>query len=400
MTLIPFAKQNLRLNEALPFGLRDAGGRLLLSAGTRIAHEEALTGLLAGELFADETESSEWRRRLAGAMDAKMLQNASLQEITQARPDAEREKKAAREPSLSEQWSEAVLILDAALRDVHPATPWLQRLLAVHERALRLYERKPDASLYWLIYQAGNSTQHYSSSHALLCMLMARDTAQRLEWPEAMVRSLTLAALTMNVAIRRLMDQLAAADRHISADNRADILAHPEQSARMLASAGVADKLQIGIVRLHHDDSLKHRPLDQLDDTQRGARLLRRVDIFTAKLSRRANRTPMSPVQAAREACLGATGVPDEIGGALLKAVGLYPPGSFVELVSGECGIVIARGRQANMPVVAALIGVAGTPLGVPAMRDTADRRHAVKCAVRSTAVRVVPPHEALMGMR
>ena len=152
MTLIPFAKQNLRLNEALPFGLRDAGGRLLLSAGTRIAHEEALTGLLAGELFADETESSEWRRRLAGAMDAKMLQNASLQEITQARPDAEREKKAAREPSLSEQWSEAVLILDAALRDVHPATPWLQRLLAVHERALRLYERKPDASLYRLIY--------------------------------------------------------------------------------------------------------------------------------------------------------------------------------------------------------------------------------------------------------
>ena len=43
-------------------------------------------------------------------------------------------------------------------------------------------------------------------------------------------------------------------------------------------------------------------------------------------------------MQAAREACLGPTGVPDEIGGALLKAVGLYPPGSFVELACGEIG--------------------------------------------------------------
>ena len=400
MTLIPFAKQNLRLNDALPFGLRDGAGRLLLAAGTCIENEDTLSGLLGGEIFADETESGEWRRRLAAAMDAKMLQNASLQDITGARPEVEAPKKVAREASLAEQWTETVGALDSLLRDIRPDPSWVARLPALHERSVRLHERKPDASLYWHIYEAGHSTDHYSSSHGMLCMLVAREAAQRLNWPDGLITTLSQAAMTMNVSMRRLMDRLAAVDMQISAEVRADILSHPERSARMLAEAGVTDKTLIQIVRLHHDDTHKAKPLAQLDAAQGAARLLRRVDIFIAKLSKRYNRIPMSPVQAAREACLGAAGVPDEIGSALLKAIGMYPPGSCVELHSGEVGIVVGRGRQANMPIVAALIGTAGTPLGVPAIRDTADRRHLVKCAVSTSSMRVVPPHESLMVAR
>jgi hypothetical protein len=136
-------------------------------------------------------------------------------------------------------------------------------------------------------------------------------------------------------------------------------------------------------VRAHHDNSQANEPLESLTPALRLARLLRRVDIFSAKISRRASRAPMSPVQAAREACLGAGGVPDEVGGALLKAVGLYPPGSFVELVSGELGIVVARGRRANLPYVASLVSAAGNPLGEPPGQ-----------------VRVRPPHDRLMALR
>ena len=166
----------------------------------------------------------------------------------------------------------------------------------------------------------------------------------------------------------------------------------------MLREAGFSDPDWIEIVRLHHDDSQKARPLDGLGPVQRASRLLRRVDIFTAKMSRRFTRGPMSPVQAAREACLGANGVPDEIGAALLKAVGLYPPGCWVELVGGEIGIVVARGPRANLPVVAVLIGADGAPRGQPAMRDSNDRRYAVRGAVNAESIRINPPHEALMA--
>ena len=154
------------------------------------------------------------------------------------------------------------------------------------------------------------------------------------------------------------------------------------------------------VVALHHDATMADEPLSELAPDRQLARLLRRVDIFAAKISRRAKRSPMSPVQAAREACLDASGLPDEIGGALLKAVGLYPPGSFVELVSGEVGIVVARGRRANLPYVVSLGSASGKPLSEPALRDTIDSRYAVRAAVASHQVKVRPQHERLLILR
>ena len=315
-------------------------------------------------------------------------------------PQHSAQAQAGQSASLAKQWLETVQVLDGALRDIGPDTPWMQRLTMAHERSLRLFGRQPDAALYWHIHRAAHSTEHYSSSHAMLCMLVAREAALRLDWSAERVNSLSLAALTMNVSMRRLMDQLAAAELRVTAKVRADIESHAERSARVLAAAGVVDATQIQIVRLHHDDVHAAKPLAQLDSAPAAARLLRRVDIFTAKLSRRAGRFPTSPMRAAREACLGAGGVPDEIGAALLKVMGLYPPGSCVELHCGEIGIVIGRGRQANMPIVAALAGVGGAPLAEPAIRDTGDPEHGVKRAVGSDAIGIEPPHDALMAPR
>jgi hypothetical protein len=107
----------------------------------------------------------------------------------------------------------------------------------------------------------------------------------------------------------------------------------------------------------------------------------------------------MSPVLAAREACLGVDGTPDEIGSALLKAVGLYPPGSFVELASGEQGIVVARGRQATLPLVASLVSAGGNVLAEPALRDTKIKRYAVRRHLLPEAMKAPPPHERLMAL-
>lgn len=205
------------------------------------------------------------------------------------------------------------------------------------------------------------------------------------------------AALTMNLAMVRLQDSLACSGHPPSPEMRREIDGHAAQGALLLAQAGAGDPLWCETVRLHHDGAAPDRPVAQLDPPRRLARLLRRVDIFAAKMSRRATRLPMSPVQAAREACLGADGRPDEIGAALLKAVGLYPPGSFVELACGEIGIVVSRGRRANLPLVASLVAASGLPLGEPALRDTIDPRFVVRGAVGVGQVKVHPPHERVM---
>ena len=401
MKLVSFSHQYLRADKPLPFGLRDSGGQLLLAAGQMVSSAERLAQLQSQPLFSDEAESAEWTRRLAAAMDAMIRQGATLSQVVAARPEAEaKETRSARTRTLQEQWDDIVLGLDSALRDVRNGTDWRARLGSVHERSCELLAKRPDASLYHLVYAAGQSNHKYSSHHAIVSLVMCELAASVLEWPQAQTESLGLAALTMNVAMLRLQDQLATSDREITPAMRAEIDVHAENGALQLEAAGLGDALAVDIVRAHHDDSCANEPLAALSPALRLARLLRRVDIFSAKISFRASRLPASPVQAAREACLGMDGTPDEIGAALLRAVGLYPPGSFVELASGEVGIVVARGRRANLPFVATLVSAAGNVLGEPALRDTLERRFAVKSAMPPHAVKVRPPHDRLMAMR
>jgi HD-GYP domain-containing protein (c-di-GMP phosphodiesterase class II) len=385
----------------LPFALHDASGRLLLGAGTKVATEAQLQTLLHQPLFVDETETANWKRRVQAAMDQKLRQGATLGEVAAALPEPEaRESTERRELPLGDLWDILTKQLDAVLRDVAPGNDWQPRLLQVRDRARQLLARRPDASLYCLVHAAGQGSAKYSSSHALLTAVICQLSAPLLEWPQERVDTLILAALTMNVAMLRLQDRLAQATTPLTPAERSDIASHPEAGARCLQEAGLSDTLCLEVVRQHHQPGPLDQPLAALDPVQQLARLLRRVDIFAAKISRRASRPAMSPVQAAREAFLGADGKPDEVGGALLRAVGLYPPGSFVELVNSELAIVLARGRRSNLPVVAALVSSSGEVLLQPLLRDCIQQRHAVKRALQPDAVRVRPPHDQLLAMR
>jgi hypothetical protein len=191
---------------------------------------------------------------------------------------------------------------------------------------------------------------------------------------------------------------LATAGRPPTASEREQIDGHSALGAQWLQAVGAAPEVCEAVAR-HHERISVAEPLADQPKAQQMAQLLRRVDIFCAKLSARKGRAPLSPMQAAREACLGADGTPDEIGAAMLKAVGLYPPGCFVRLDCGELGVVVSRGRRANLPLVASLVNAEGVPLGEPALRDTVHQRYAVRAAIPPSQVKVRPPHARLLQM-
>lgn len=301
--------------------------------------------------------------------------------------------------SLPQQLDELVCALDSALAAASPRGEWLLQVHDVSMRLATLARHKPDAVMYYLIYVAGRKTERYSAHHSVLCATVCCETATTLRWPRSMVDSLRLAALTMNVSMRRLQDVLAASDDPLSDATRAEIEAHSGRSADMLEASRLPDRLCIDTVRMHHTDLDPEIELADLDPTQRLVRLVRRVDIFAAKLSRRGSRLPMSPVQAARHACLGPNDRPDDIGAALLKSVGLYPPGSLVKLQSGEAAIVLARGARADMPKVAALLDANGDVQPECPVRNTVMQRFAVRGAMTVDRLTVEPPHEHLMRL-
>lgn len=404
MKLVAINAQDLPLDRALPFALRDAAGRLLLVAGQPVTSDRQRQELLQQPLFAEEHQCAEWRRRLHAAIDQRLRQGAVLKEVVRARADDARRDAAQRSLSTGDAWFELRSRLDATLRELRPAgndgpCDALPRLAELHARGRRLLERRPDESLYHLVYQAVHFHERYSAHHAWMTLAVAEPAASLLGWPQAQLDSLGRAALTMNVAMQRLQDQLATSKLPPTAEQRQEIDRHAERGAELLAAAGLDDAVAIEAVRLHHDAGAEGQPLAAQPPARQVARLLRRADIFGAKMSRRAVRSALSPLMAARGAVLGSDGQPDEIGAAMLRAVGLYPPGSFVELASGELGIVVARGRRANLPLVAGLMSASGNVHAEPVLRDTLDRRHAVKAAVPPERVKVRFQHDKVLAL-
>lgn len=415
MDLIALPPDYLQLNRRLPFGVYDANRRLLIAAGQRVEDEQKLALLRRRELFVDEEEAGPLRDSLHQSAKALIRNNATLEVIAAARhgdraagaarsavrpavrsaepppagPVERRKPTFGRDGTLSQRCEAITKALGAALRESETDPYWLMRVQAVHEGLRDFTEYHRNAALYLLFQHAAHSNEQYSSHHAVLCAVICESVAHALGWqPEARLR-IGRAALTMNVSMTQLQDQLAMRDDPLRPVHKQQLASHSQRSADLLAQAGVDDEVWLGIVRQHHDASLTAVPLQQLDPLQRMTRLLLTVDRFAARISRRGSRSPMSPLIAARDLCVGEDGLPDEFGAAILRTIGMYPPGSYVRLANGELGVVLAPGRRMNQPLIAVIQGTSGLPLTDPILRDTALPGREVIEAVQVAQVRV-----------
>ncbi len=371
VNLIAFPPEHLRVNSSLPFDLVDAVGKLLMPKGSVIRDAAQLLALRGQTLMIDEDASEVWGRG------------------------------GARQTTLSHDVAELLMHLSVVLRDgSHLEAGWVGRVEILAGRVQQLAQRDADGALYLLVQRSTHEVEHYSTHHALLCALVVELVGIQLRWPPKALQSLRLAALTMNLSMTGLQNALARRQGAPTDEHRQQIASHARRSAELLRAAGVVDPLWLDIVEHHHDDEAQPAPpLESLSPRQRLTRMLRRIDVFTAKISPRATRAGLPAPLAARDACLGADGRPDEIGAATIKTLGIYPPGSYVRLASGELAVVLRRGELANQPVVASLVGRGGQTLGEPLLRHTADPRHEIKGTARVGDVRARLNHEWLLAL-
>ncbi len=383
VSLTRLSPEHVETQESLPFDLFDAQGRLLLLAHAPLDCREVRASLRAFDGIYGETHSVKaWRLRLAQAMDDLVRRNAPLSQIARVRPARLADMRA--DAVGQDEWEALSDQLDAALRDPQPGQPWLAGVLQVQTRLHALTASRMDEALFHFIYGGARDAERYSSRQALRCVLVAGEVARELRWDAQRVQSLERAALTMNVTLRRLQDRLARSDdAPLDEAVRSHIARHGVEAAQLLRASGVDDEAWLTAVALHHDKRLETRARDQLDAGQRLALVLRRVDIYCAKLSCRGGRLPLSAMQAAGQVCMGPDGRPDGLGSVLLKAVGLYPPGSFVQLASDELGVVLSRGARADQPLAAVLVNAQGDALVEPRLRDTALPGLGVRAALR-----------------
>jgi len=165
----------------------------------------------------------------------------------------------------------------------------------------------------------------------------------------------------------------------------------------MLELSGVTDREWLDGVADHHvapDGSGYPAGRHEVNDF---AALVRRADIYTAKLSPRTTRSAMAADRAGRAMFMYDPG--NSMTAALVKEFGVYPPGCFVKLVSGETAVVVKRGPSVVTPLVAALTTSNGTPLVDPVPRDTSKREHAIAGVIGEGAVTVRITPEKLVKL-
>jgi HD-GYP domain-containing protein (c-di-GMP phosphodiesterase class II) len=355
MKLLRLPASKVQLGIPLPWNVRDASERLLLSKGQVIDSQTQLDLLLERGAFVD-------------LEDAKAAERLIL---TQAHTDSPK-----RPPNLFGLWDALPNQMRQLIDGLRGASDAPQRITGFVDSVTSLVDQDVDIALYHAVRQETADLFFYGYSHAIhtavLCLLMAR----RLEWPQARLHSLMSAAITMNVSILALQGQMAKQDVPMRESQRLLIRQHPGVTVEWLQRLGVTDADWLAAVMQHHerpDGSGYHQGLK---DVVEMAVALRVTDVFMAKISPRVLRAPLSIRDAAKQLYSEDKGGP--LSSAIIKEFGVYPPGEVVKLVSGETAVVVRRSGNPKCPMVACLCDAQGHPIARTVRYDTAQPEHAI----------------------
>jgi HD-GYP domain-containing protein (c-di-GMP phosphodiesterase class II) len=325
--------------------------------------------------------------------DQRLSSNNPSPEVTlQAQLRAEAEALARR--TLPELWTDleaglgTVLAGIAAGGDAAPKA--LKRLEAVEARFIALLQRDREAGLFLLFNRSVTHFNGYSTLHALVCAALAWDAASRLPISEAETVSLVRAALTMNVSIKVLQDRMAGQKTKPTQEQMLAIDAHSRDGMRLLHRAGVTDPVWLAVVGLHHDDLPPCPAINDRPTAEKLAKVLQVIDRYSAAMSPRGTRAGRESPQAVK-AVLRSPGTTehDEVGLDLIRNLGLYPPGTFVQLSRGDAAVVLRRGTKLNEPVVASVLNKRGEPVLAPRMFSTEQPEFAVKAGLSGSDIKV-----------
>jgi HD-GYP domain-containing protein (c-di-GMP phosphodiesterase class II) len=361
-------KHRMRLGAPLPFNVRDADKTLLLARGQRVESAEQLQALFTRGALVD------------------------LAELRSARDEV----RAAPREQLPRLWTHCLGQVSQTLLSV-PEQGYGETLEQASAPVQELIDRDPDLAIFQVVRQGAGEDVAYGAQRSMQTAITAVLVAQRLGWEPAQAERAFKVALTMNVSMLALQGQLARQSTPPTTEQRSELQTHPMRSTRMLEQAGIDDAAWLQAVLRHHEMEDGSGYPSGCTDVGELASLVRRADIYTSKLSSRSTRDALAADLAGRQMFMQDPGHP--MTAALVKEFGIYPPGCYVRLASGELAIVVQRGPSITAPIVACLTDGRGTPLASPQRRDTQGRASAVTAIVGQDSVKAPLSPERLAAL-
>ncbi|GGC68140.1 HD-GYP domain-containing protein [Marinobacter halophilus] len=342
--LIRIAPGALTIGRPLPWDVFDADGNVLLRQGYVIQTNTQLEQLFE-----------------RGRFQPRKIERPKEEVFEDLRP---------RNPFAD--YADLLTALEATLKAITSADPSAQkRLLGLSRMLEKTCQASPDASLALVhLYSIGPTIHEQILFYAILCHF----TARQFGLDDKRISVLTSAALTANLALVPVADQLNASNRVLTDDQRAVIRKHPERSIQALTSAGITHKLLLKIIAQHHEQGDGSGYPGGLSGTDilPEAEILALSERYVAMITKRAYRNRMNISEARKLiATLGDGKFRPAIPRSLLQVLGDYPPGMLVRLDNNEVGVVTGRPVRARGPFVKAIFGPRGNRYNGTFERDT-----------------------------
>ena len=236
-----------------------------------------------------------------------------------------------------------------------------------------LIDVSPDLAIYCGLQRQAGEGSTFSAVHSIRASVMAYLVARRMGWDRKQALLAVKCGLTMDVAVVESTNRPRPDSAAVDSPEVLLAEAHPWLSRGLLELAGVQDEDWLAAVELHHLDSADALKCCQRPMAIELAGLLFIVDAYLDLVSPYDQSRALAPDRAGR--ALLQADPSCGVRGALLKEMGLYPPGSSVSLANGDRGVVVKRTNALTAPTVAVLSTPTGVQLRVPGVRDTSDKR-------------------------
>jgi hypothetical protein len=386
---LPLALNALQVGQASPVNVWNPAGVLLLARGHKVRSERQWLSLQSDQPMVDEADYQALVER--GRADDSWLRPGTLpvegQLIVPRQPQPWPTPLSA---DVVVAWPDLLERLTALLYHPQRSTRLGADVADVASRLVVLADTSPDESLFMLVQLLHDRRVSHSASRALLVALLCHLLVPALGARELDQRVLIHAALTMNLGMTALQDQLVRQHEAPTAEQQHAIQQHPEQSVQLLRAGGVGDEAWLRLVQSHHETpAAAPGATEGQTGVALAQRILTQADLLVARISPRAVRGAIPSKHAVLHFFLDCNEQDRALGECFIKTLTLYPPGSYVQLKSGEKAVVLRRGERINQPLVLALVNPKGVLLPLPVVRDTGVSAFSVVAMVPPETMRI-----------
>ncbi|OPX55288.1 HD domain-containing protein [Oceanospirillum multiglobuliferum] len=171
----------------------------------------------------------------------------------------------------------------------------------------------------------------------------------------------------------------------------------------LLKLAGIKNQTWLDVVLQHHEklDGSGYPNGLKGSEILLEAKIVGLADIYSAMISSRPYRAALTPQKSLKQLFMQRGSFFDEaLTNIFLSELGIYPPGASVSLANGEIGVVIKRkSQETSKPIVSSIKDRFGVRFMHPVMRDTGDKRYAIKADIPSSQLGQVNP-SMLWGLK